>query len=302
LPGRTTGEPKVTRRMFPIPGSSELMVLCRTHGWTEATLPDANYNIYCSKCFGGPTQSWLDRQVAAHTDKKPGEDLPGVINLNWPRFTSVDSYQVGRGTVKVVKATERLLDIIAGMRSDPREQSYRHVEIDKESWIIVNIEWQGTPKVGDHICLVVKKPVMGMRANQTLIDQAKFVEVMNKQEEEIDKFEKEEGTHEKSPCSVGCRGFDVFKADFEPPKGWVHIERCDTCNTYPDDLAAARAISPSATYFCVECGAFSEKCCEDRQSPSYKTRGKHRWRAIVPIQDAQHAGLLGKMECEDEEE
>ena len=84
------------------------------------------------------------------------------------------------------------------------------------------------------------------------------------------------------PCSPGCRGFGVFLADFEPPEGWVHVERCDHCDAYPDDLAAARTISRTATYWCVQCETFFRYCTDIH---------KHSWRVVVPKQDAEEAGL-----------
>jgi hypothetical protein len=96
-----------------------------------------------------------------------------------------------------------------------------------------------------------------------------------------------------SPCSPGCLGIVVSDTDFDPPEGWVHLERCDECDVFEDDFEAAKSISPSAKSWCVDCAAFSSGCDK---------AGAHRWRVIASVQDAEHAGLLGKMECEEEEE
>ena len=103
------------------------------------------------------------------------------------------------------------------------------------------------------------------------------------------------------PCSPDCRGLGVFLADFDPPEGWVHVERCDHCGTYPDDLAAARTISRTAKYWCVQCEDFADRCLEIRELglPSVPRRHKHSWRVVVPEQDAKEAGLLPKEDNED---
>lgn len=166
LNGKTSGKLGRAQIMFPSLGSEARMIECATHGWTEATLPDANHDVYCSKCMGGPTASSMGR--VTHEDKKPefmGIDYGtepstgAVLNLNWPKLKSIDSRFIkGRGTVKAVEVNERLLGFIKGMREQPSEQAYRFVEIDDENWIITGVEWRGDVKVGSVVSLIVRKP------------------------------------------------------------------------------------------------------------------------------------------------
>lgn len=89
-------------------------------------------------------------------------------------------------------------------------------------------------------------------------------------------------------CSPGCKGLDIFDADFDPPDGWVHIERCDECDVFPHDQAAAESISSTVRFICVDCDP-------DNQTPMTDQEAKDHWhdrfRVIVPTSDALEAGL-----------
>jgi len=84
-------------------------------------------------------------------------------------------------------------------------------------------------------------------------------------------------------CCPECKGVDVFEADFVPPTGWAHVERCDECSIYENDMVAAQSFTECAKNWCVDCDAFSEEC----QDPEC-----HRWRVVVPELAAIRAGLI----------
>jgi hypothetical protein len=92
-------------------------------------------------------------------------------------------------------------------------------------------------------------------------------------------------------CDPNCGGLDVFQADFCPPEGWVHIERCDECDVFPHDQAAAESISTNVRFVCIDCPEdgddmmiFTEEEANDHEH--------NRFRVIVPVVDAKKAGLM----------
>lgn len=93
-----------------------------------------------------------------------------------------------------------------------------------------------------------------------------------------------EKLQQEDKCNPDCPGLGVFDANFEPPQGWVHIERCDECDRFKDDLEAALSISKKASYFCTTCSSLG---CDDVFGVS-----EHRWRVVVPFDDAEKAGLV----------
>jgi hypothetical protein len=92
--------------------------------------------------------------------------------------------------------------------------------------------------------------------------------------------EVEKGLRE--PCSVGCPGLGVFDAGFDPPDGWVHIERCDSCGTFEDDEEAAKSISSEVRQWCIDCEGWADECTEE----------DHSWHVAVPVKDAVKANLI----------
>ena len=101
-----------------------------------------------------------------------------------------------------------------------------------------------------------------------------------------------------TPCSPGCPGVAVFDGNFVEPEGFVHIERCDACDRFPDDQTAAESLvakKMDVLHICVDCP-------EDEQRPMGITEAKHhfsenhnRQRVIIREELAEHALELGKL-------
>lgn len=89
-------------------------------------------------------------------------------------------------------------------------------------------------------------------------------------------------------CSPGCRGLDIFDADFDPPDGWVHIERCDECDVFTHDQAAAESISNDVRFICVDCDPEDQIPMKEWEAEEHEHQ---RFRVIVPADDALKAGL-----------
>jgi hypothetical protein len=86
-------------------------------------------------------------------------------------------------------------------------------------------------------------------------------------------------------CDENCKGLHVALANFDPPEGWVCIERCDICTKFEDDFSAARSVTlntGAVNYYCTKCDDFAKAC-------KYKT---HTWRVIIRTEDAINAGLM----------
>ena len=98
------------------------------------------------------------------------------------------------------------------------------------------------------------------------------------------------------PCSPGCPGVAVFDANFEPPEGWVHIERCDDCNRFPHDQAAAESITGCVRFFCVDCDEEEDDRGENPNILTDEEARQHehdRFRVIIPEEFAKAAVSLG---------
>lgn len=97
------------------------------------------------------------------------------------------------------------------------------------------------------------------------------------------------------PCSPSCRGLDIFEiGGFEPPEGWVHIERCDECDLYESDQAAAESISDNVGFVCRECPP-TGKFNVDKPVMTEEEANAHEheiFRVVVPKLDAASRGFF----------
>lgn len=93
------------------------------------------------------------------------------------------------------------------------------------------------------------------------------------------------------PCSPGCPGVAVFEADFEPPRGWVHIERCDDCGRFRNDESAAWSLTRTIMYICTECDEYAQRPLTEAEAD----RHNHDcMRVIIREEDACKAENAGK--------
>lgn len=91
---------------------------------------------------------------------------------------------------------------------------------------------------------------------------------------------------------AGC--FAVLDPDFDPPAGWVEIQRDDdpedpAAHRFEDDLDAAAWVSPAARVFFPDSGVSVRA---GSPSVSGDVARSERWRAIVPALDAIDAGVM----------
>lgn len=103
------------------------------------------------------------------------------------------------------------------------------------------------------------------------------------------------------PCSYGCPGVAVFDSNFEPPSGFVHIERCDECDRFSGDFAAALSFTQEVYYFCIHCDELYPPLNSSRELKTLdEWIAKHEqvhprqggYRVVVPKIEAHLAGLL----------
>jgi hypothetical protein len=101
------------------------------------------------------------------------------------------------------------------------------------------------------------------------------------------------------PCSYGCPGVAVFESNFDPPPGFVHIERCDECDRFFGDFEAALSFTQEVYYYCVSCEDLSPiygsdradvEIWMDRHEALHPEQGGYQ--VVVPKIEAHLAGLL----------
>ena len=101
-------------------------------------------------------------------------------------------------------------------------------------------------------------------------------------------------------CDPKCPGVAVFDADFTPPKGWVHIERCDECDRFPHDQAAAEWLTDMVGFVCVDCPepegddgrVYDHVVMSEEEANAHK---HDRFRVVIPEDSARAAVDCGKL-------
>jgi hypothetical protein len=103
----------------------------------------------------------------------------------------------------------------------------------------------------------------------------------------------------KQPCSAGCPGVAVFDSNFDPPPGFVHIERCDECDRFYGDMEAARSFTDEVYLYCTHCedlspmiGSGGISIFEWEQNHERLHPRQGGLRVVVPKIEAHLAGLL----------
>lgn len=79
IQGNMRGALKLTKLMFPNLGSDERVIECDIHGWEEATKPDDDHNVYCSKCID--EQKRIAKSVRDDADTASMEELEAASDI-----------------------------------------------------------------------------------------------------------------------------------------------------------------------------------------------------------------------------
>jgi hypothetical protein len=96
-------------------------------------------------------------------------------------------------------------------------------------------------------------------------------------------------------CDPECHGLAVFN-NFDPPSGWVEVQRCDECNTYTNDNAAALTISKRAKWFNPYTRSQRTILTATDETDRAWLKKQQRVHSIVPAYDAWCFGLRFPLE------
>ena len=101
---------------------------------------------------------------------------------------------------------------------------------------------------------------------------------------------------EPEACTPGCPGVAVFDGNFVPPRGWVHIERCDDCDRFPHDQAAAEWLTDEVGFVCIDCPAadswYERKVMTEEEANAHE---HDHFRVVIPEDSARAAVSHGKL-------
>lgn len=162
LKGKTSGQLGQARLMYTGLGDDSRTIECATHSWQEATMPDANGDVFCSKCMGGPTRSSL--YIDSMAEQTSSRD--------WPKYQAINSYEIkGRGKVITVHMDRWLKAHIEGKVS----VRGKYVEVDGEAYILRGLEFSKGLSYGEIVGLqVMKVPVVPDMQGQPCMNHGLF--------------------------------------------------------------------------------------------------------------------------------